>query len=132
MSDLKGNLVTFFFLLQVGMSACGNVAFVGYADGAIHSFAMQSGRHLKAYTGAERHTAAVQSIATDSINAQFLSSSFDATVKLWSFQECSVIHTFSFKYPVSQVQPQMKQGQWDNLHCFLFSCSNFLSLKSTV
>jgi hypothetical protein len=30
----------------VAVSACGHYAFIGYSDGAVHQYALQSGRHV--------------------------------------------------------------------------------------
>jgi U3 small nucleolar RNA-associated protein 21 len=67
----------------VCMSACGNYALVGSANGWIDKFNIQSGQHRASVVSKEDpHRGAIQALAVDAVNRYLVSASLDGTLKV--------------------------------------------------
>ncbi|RUS16773.1 hypothetical protein BC937DRAFT_90825 [Endogone sp. FLAS-F59071] len=84
----------------VAISACGNFGLIGSSSGSIDMFNMQSGFHRKAFAG---HTKAITGLVTDNFNRIVISSSIDATIKIWNFQSTEVLYSIQLPSPVALI-----------------------------
>ncbi|KAI9189913.1 rRNA-processing protein utp21 [Blastocladiella emersonii ATCC 22665] len=84
----------------VAMSGCGNFAVIGSAQGALDVYNMQSGQHRRTIAG---HRKAVTGVVVDRINRFVVSSSLDATIKVWDFKTGKELYTLPVPAPVTQL-----------------------------
>ena len=85
---------------------------LGYANGIITKFNMQSGKERGVFSldakktiglGEKLHSAEVTGLAVDSQNRVLVSSSKDRTVKLWDFYRCKLLKTYSYDFPINNL-----------------------------
>lgn len=75
----------------VAVSNCGNFGVLGYENGVIQKFNMQSGKDrgefVSKLTGpdSELHKGEISGLGIDMMNKILVSSSKDSTIKLWDF-----------------------------------------------
>ncbi|KFM26597.1 putative WD repeat-containing protein [Auxenochlorella protothecoides] len=90
----------------VALSACGNFAVVGSADGAVHRYNMQSGLHRGEYQRqagggdaaseatagrpSPAHDGAVAGLASDGANRWLVSGGEDGALRTWDFKRCGL------------------------------------------
>eukprot|EP00049_Salpingoeca_infusionum_P000432 m.39941 g.39941 ORF g.39941 m.39941 type:complete len:966 (-) comp10369_c0_seq2:520-3417(-) len=86
------------------VTACGNFVIVGYSDGQVHRYNMQSARHRLAYGHPYAHDDIVTGIASDAINSFVVSCSRDKTIKMWNFDQGILVATVTSKTPVTQMR----------------------------
>ena len=70
------------------VSQCGNFGVLGYQNGWIQKFNLQSGidrGFFKVKAGDKAHQKEVSGLAIDQLNHYLISSSIDGTIKLWEF-----------------------------------------------
>ena len=93
---------------SVAVTRCGNFGVLGFANGTMTKFNMQSGKERGVFgidrSGMTLHTAEVTGIAVDSLSRKVISCSKDKTVKLWDFFRCKLIQTYSAsEYPIANL-----------------------------
>lgn len=73
---------------SVAMTKCGNFALIGYANGGIAIFNMQSGLRRADFgvPGQSGHDGAVRGIVVDAMNRTVVSAGADATLRFWDFR----------------------------------------------
>lgn len=69
---------------SVAISPTGHLCFVGYSDGAIHAYNLQSGRPQEAFN--EQHNGRVTAIAVAALGETIVSSSDDLRLSFWDPQ----------------------------------------------
>lgn len=67
------------------MTNCGNFVIVGYSNGRVERFNIQSGLHRASY-GSLAHKYAVRGIFCDALNQFVCSGGSDGTIKFWNFK----------------------------------------------
>ena len=94
----------------VGVTRCGNFGVLGFANGVVTKFNMQSGKERGVFTldaknalGESIHTGEVTGLGIDSMNRYLVSSSKDRSVKLWDFYRCKLIKTYSTDFPINNL-----------------------------
>ncbi|KAI8915791.1 quinon protein alcohol dehydrogenase-like superfamily [Gorgonomyces haynaldii] len=85
---------------SVCLSSCGNFCFIGTQQGRIDKFNMQSGIYRQSYV---HHTKPVTSLVCDNVNKLLISSSLDATILFWTFNQTKLLHTLQMPEPVSHL-----------------------------
>ncbi|KAG6438520.1 hypothetical protein O3G_MSEX000035 [Manduca sexta] len=67
---------------------CGNFVIIGYTDGQVHKFNMQSGIHRGHYGKAKKnaHKGAVRGVETDICNQRVITAGADEKLKFWHFK----------------------------------------------
>lgn len=70
---------------SLNMSHCGNFVLVGYSNGDIERFNVQSGIHRATY-GSPAHKSEVRGLWTDNLNQIVISGGVDNYVKFWNFK----------------------------------------------
>ena len=96
---------------SVAVTKCGNFGVLGFANGAITKFNMQSGKERGVFAleaksksaGASLHTAEVTGLAVDAVNRFLVSCAKDRTIKLWDFYRCKLLRSFDAEYPVNNL-----------------------------
>lgn len=95
---------------SVAVSLCGNFGVLGYMNGLMVKFLMQSGKEKGAFTldasspiGETLHTGEVTGLGIDSLNKFLVSSSQDRTIKLWDFYRAKLLKTYQCDYPVNNM-----------------------------
>jgi len=86
----------------VAVTRCGNFGVLGFANGMITKFNMQSGKERGVFKldagknaiGESIHTSEVTGLGVDLLNRTLVSSSKDRTVKLWDFYRCKLLKTY--------------------------------------
>ena len=93
----------------VAVSNCGNFGVVGYENGGLQKFNMQSGKDrgefVSKLTGvdSETHNGEISGLGIDIMNKMLVSSSKDATIKLWDFYRRELQKTYRCEYPVENL-----------------------------
>ena len=78
-------------MTSVAVSQCGNFGILGYEDGLIQKFNLQSGTDRGIFIVAQDvqearlHSNEVSGLGVDQLNHYLVSCSLDSTVKLWDF-----------------------------------------------
>lgn len=92
------------------MTRCGNFGVLGFTNGIITKFNMQSGKERGIFSldaknplGASIHTSEVTGLGIDTMNRYLVSSSKDRSVKLWDFYRCKLIKTYSTDFPINSL-----------------------------
>ena len=86
---------------------CGNFGVLGYDNGLIQKFNMQSGKDrgnfISKHTEDKEHTSEVSGLGIDSLNKILVSSSLDTTIKLWDFFRRELLKTYNCEYPIENM-----------------------------
>eukprot|EP00696_Hemimastix_kukwesjijk_P003618 gnl/Hemi2/14424_TR4887_c0_g1_i1.p1 gnl/Hemi2/14424_TR4887_c0_g1~~gnl/Hemi2/14424_TR4887_c0_g1_i1.p1 ORF type:complete len:937 (-),score=245.99 gnl/Hemi2/14424_TR4887_c0_g1_i1:109-2919(-) len=85
---------------SVCISVCGHFAFLGTSLGGVDKYNIQSGIHRG---DVKAHSGPVTGIATDATNLRVITTSTDATVKVWNFRTLSAICSMEVGSPVSRM-----------------------------
>lgn len=93
---------------SVAVTRCGNFGVLGFANGTITKFNMQSGKERGVFgidrRGMSLHTAEVTGLAVDAMSRNLISCAKDKTVKLWDFYRCKLIQTYSaMEHPIANL-----------------------------
>jgi U3 small nucleolar RNA-associated protein 21 len=97
----------------VALSRCGNFAFVGAADGALHRYNMQSGLHRGRFAragGVPAHAGALVGLAPDGANRHLASAGADGAVRRWSFDGRALTGELALGAPVARVASHPPSG----------------------
>jgi len=88
----------------VDISSCGNFCVVGYKNGDVDKYNMQSGIRRATFgkTGKMGHKGSVRGVAVDLANFMMISSSADKTIKFWNFKNEQLIDTINCNCPVTK------------------------------
>jgi U3 small nucleolar RNA-associated protein 21 len=94
---------------SVSCTFCGNFVFVGYSDGEIHRFNLQSGLH-RGCIGTSIGGLAVHSLATNALNTIVLSAGLTSDLTIWNFDPPvsantvpQPLHTLDAVAPISKL-----------------------------
>ncbi len=97
-------------MTSVAVTRCGNFGVLGFANGQMTKFNMQSGKErgdfrldAKNPIGETLHTSEITGLGVDSLNRWLVSSAKDRSVKLWDFYRCVLIKTYSTDFPVNNL-----------------------------
>ena len=96
-------------MTSVAVSNCGNFGVLGYENGALQKFNMQSGKDrgefVSKLTGpdSETHKGEISGLGIDMMNKMLVSSSKDATIKLWDFYRRELQKTYRCEYPIENL-----------------------------
>ncbi len=93
---------------SIAVSLCGNFGVLGFLNGLISKFNMQSGKDRGVFTcekekGELLHSGEVTGLAIDSLNHHLVSGSADKTIKLWDFYRCKLLKTYRCEYSVENI-----------------------------
>ena len=95
---------------SVAVTRCGNFGVLGFANGVITKFNMQSGKERGVFGLDNRsadsesiHTADVTGLCVDALNRLLVSSSKDHTIKMWDFYRCKLLRTYRSDYAVTNL-----------------------------
>ena len=91
---------------SVAVSLCGNFGVLGYQNGLISKFLLQSGNDKGVFrpeTNTGFHTAEVSGLGIDSLNKFLVSGSLDRTVKLWDFYRAKLLKTYTSDFPIDNL-----------------------------
>ena len=70
----------------VAITQCGNFVIIGYNNGHVERFNIQSGLHRFSYGGDKgAHEGSIKGISSDSLNTLVVTAGTDSTVKFWLF-----------------------------------------------
>ena len=89
-------------ITSVIVSNCGNFGILGYENGLIQKFNMQSGLDKGLYSG-QVHLKEVSGLGIDILNHYLVSCSLDHTIKLWDFYRKSLLRTIEMEYPIENM-----------------------------
>jgi len=95
---------------SVCVTQCGNFGIIGYLNGAIQKFNMQSGKDrgfLKAQGKEKVHTAKVTGLGIDYLNKFLISASLDGTIKQWDFYRGLLLKSVSIGCPEHLIYNRM-------------------------
>ncbi|CAG9787200.1 unnamed protein product [Diatraea saccharalis] len=92
---------------------CGNFVIVGYSNGQVHKFNMQSGLHRGSY-GQEKklaHKGAVRGVETDICNQRLITAGADDKLKFWRFKTATTpYHVMSLEESVTMTKLNRDSG----------------------
>jgi U3 small nucleolar RNA-associated protein 21 len=88
---------------SVAVSLCGNFGILGYENGLISKFLLQSGNDKGLFKGEKMHCGEVSGLGVDSLNKFLVSGSLDKTIKLWDFYRAKLLKTYECEYPVDNL-----------------------------
>ncbi|KAB0802314.1 hypothetical protein PPYR_04500 [Photinus pyralis] len=88
---------------SICLTHCGNFVLVGYTDGFIDRFNIQSGLWRDSYGTPNAHEGCVRGITTDSLNQITISGGSDAKIQFWKFKNkgSMAVSVLSLSEPVS-------------------------------
>lgn len=76
------------FATCLNMTHCGNFVIIGYSNGDVERFNVQSGQHRANY-GSPAHASDVRGVWVDNLNQIVISGGVDTFLKFWNFKETS-------------------------------------------
>lgn len=88
---------------SVCLSSCGHFAVIGFSDGHVDRFNVQSGIHRLAYGTPRAHQDAVTSLATDSLNQMLVSAGSDKVLKFWKFTNAVLLSQIEMESSVKSM-----------------------------
>lgn len=74
------------FATCLNMTHCGNFVIIGYSNGDVERFNVQSGQHRATY-GSPAHASDVRGVWVDNLNQIVISGGVDCYLKFWNFKE---------------------------------------------
>lgn len=85
----------------VDISSCGNFSIVGYKNGLIEKYNLQSGIQRCCFgKKGNGHKGTIRGVAVDTANLVMVSTSADKSIKTWDFKEHTLIDTINCQCPV--------------------------------
>mmetsp|Transcript_16459 Transcript_16459/g.27936 ORF Transcript_16459/g.27936 Transcript_16459/m.27936 type:complete len:496 (+) Transcript_16459:1240-2727(+) len=93
-------------VISVGVSQCGNFGVLGYENGQIQKFNLQSGNDRGLFRDPEGqavHSKEVTGVGVDQLNHYLVSCSLDSSLKLWDFVTMKLTQTVALPSPVLQL-----------------------------
>lgn len=70
----------------IALSNCGNFVVIGYSNGQVERFNIQSGAHRGSYGSPRAHKTAIRGVACDALNQVVCSASSNGWIKFWFFK----------------------------------------------
>lgn len=70
----------------IALTNCGNFVVIGYSNGRVERFNIQSGVHRESYGAPRAHKTAIRGVACDALNQTICSASSNGWVKFWFFK----------------------------------------------
>ncbi|XP_012564230.2 WD repeat-containing protein 36 isoform X1 [Hydra vulgaris] len=88
------------------ISSCGNFTVIGYKNGNIEKFNLQSGIKRLKYGKklCNGHTSTVRGVCIDNANMMMISAAADKAMKFWNFKNGNLLCSISFDYPIMQTK----------------------------
>lgn len=77
------------FATCLNMTHCGNFVIIGYSNGDVERFNVQSGQHRATY-GAPAHVNDVKGVWIDNLNQMVISGGVDCFLKFWNFKDTKI------------------------------------------
>lgn len=74
------------FATSLNMTHCGNFVVIGYSNGDVERFNVQSGQHRATY-GSPAHVNDVRGVWVDNLNQIVISGGVDSYLKFWNFKD---------------------------------------------
>lgn len=112
-------------------SFCGNFIFLGYENGLVTKFNLQSGIFRESTAEADYHDGPITGIKTDPLNKYVLTIGMDGKVKIWDFFRLRIMNTISI-----EDSPALSNLIVNGVNLFAFTTSklslmvyDFLTLK---
>lgn len=87
----------------VTMSSCGHFTIIGYSDGHVDRFNVQSGIHRLSYGTPRAHNGTVTGLITDSINQMLITAGSDGLLKFWRFANGILLSSMEMESPVKSL-----------------------------
>ena len=88
---------------SVCLSACGHFTLIGYTDGHVDRFNVQSGMHRLSYGTPQAHDGPVTGLATDSLNQMLVSAGADRLLKFWKFANAVLLSQIQMESSVKSL-----------------------------
>lgn len=96
---------------SVAVSQCGNFGILGFQNGVISKFSMQTGKDKGVFTvdmskfasSGGPHTDEVTGLGLDVLNRYMVSCSLDKTIKLWDFYRTKLSMTYTHSHPIDNL-----------------------------
>jgi len=97
---------------SVAVSQCGNFGILGFGNGFISKFSLQTGKEKAVFSLGTKidsgykgglHTDEVTGLGLDMLNRHLVSSSLDKTIKLWDFYRAKLLMTYTHNYPTDNL-----------------------------
>ncbi|XP_063827478.1 WD repeat-containing protein 36 [Ostrinia nubilalis] len=95
------------------VSHCGNFVIIGYANGQVHKYNMQSGLYRGFYGKEDKnaHKGAIRGVETDLCNARVITAGADDKLKFWRFKtETTPYHVLRLEESVSMTKCHRDSG----------------------
>ncbi|XP_053605696.1 WD repeat-containing protein 36 [Plodia interpunctella] len=93
---------------------CGNFVIIGYSNGQVHKFNMQSGLHRGFYGKQDKrlaHKGAVRGVETDMCNQRVITAGGDDTLKFWHFKAATTpYHVIRLEESVASTKCHRESG----------------------
>lgn len=92
---------------------CGNFVVIGYIDGQIHKFNLQSGLHRGNYGSSKRlaHKGAIRGVETDIVNTRVITAGADKKIKFWYFKQGdAAYHVMQMEESVASTKCHRESG----------------------
>ncbi|XP_018334010.1 WD repeat-containing protein 36 [Agrilus planipennis] len=88
------------------LTKCGNFVIVGYTDGYVDRFNIQSGMWRTSYGNPSAHDTTVRGTAVDSLNNVVITGGSDAKIKFWTFngKETTPLRTLSIEESINFIR----------------------------
>jgi len=86
---------------SVAVSQCGNFGVLGFANGSLTKFNLQSGKDRGVFKAS--HSNEITGLGMDALNHFLVSCSLDKTIKLWDFYAMKLLSSFTVESPVDNL-----------------------------
>lgn len=104
----------------ITLTNCGNFVVIGYSNGQVERFNLQSGIHRASYGLPRAHKTAIRGVVCDALNQVVCSASSNGWVKFWHFNSKRelmvkyILKIFFFKQVTSLFQRPLHPSTWRN------------------
>ena len=88
---------------SVCVSVCGNFTLIGYSDGHVDRYNLQSGMHRQSYGSPVAHNGSVNGLMTDSLNQIVVTGASDSLLKFWKFADASLLSSIQMESSVKSL-----------------------------
>lgn len=76
---------------------------VGYKNGSVDRFNLQSGIHRLSYGSPKAHEQSVNGVVSDLLNQMIVTASDDNTVKVWTFKSGNLLNQIDMKAKINKM-----------------------------
>ncbi|XP_054708031.1 WD repeat-containing protein 36-like [Uloborus diversus] len=106
--DFKGDKSVEAMCLNI--SSCGNFVVIGYSNGHLHKFNMQSGIFRGSYGDHTAHDGCIRGVVLDGFNHSVVSGGSDRFLKFWKFTDRNLVKALKLKHSVSKLIMHRESG----------------------